>query len=383
MDLTHALGRDTPFREYRLADEAGIHRIFEETPMRVGGMELVYERRPRVQTQLEYQADKYGMLVADREGELRGFSSFSWGPRWVGGKLVSALYLGDFRVKFDRRIAAGWRSLYPRLLETFKKGAEFGPCEWFVTGILSQNTAAKKSLIENRKNFFYHLIAAPVMVNLFFRPRTRVGQFLPQGIRVVSGADIDESRLRQFLNQCHQRLFLGYDFGPDVGNEWDRRKRVWPEYASSAFLVALDQAGEIVGCTLPWAPTQAKRLRVNRLGRWASIGFKLLSVVGAKTPEIGKPFTTLYLTHLTFLPGMPRVTRAALIAAFIDVIFRQAKKREFHMLSYADPDELRKLAPLENYFAQTTPAEVYLVTTTPERPEVPPNDGVVFEMAII
>jgi len=194
---------------------------------------------------------------------------------------------------------------------------------------------------------------------------------------------VEGGQVRGFLCDGRQRLCFGDDVGPDAGNEWDRRKRVWAGFTSSAFWVAVDQTGEIVACTLPWAPTQAKRLRVNRLGRWASLGFKLLSVVGAKTPEIGKPFTTLYLTHLTFLPSVSRETRAALIAAFIDAIFRQNQNRDFHMLSYADPDQLRKLAPLENYFAQTTPAEVYLVTTTPGRPDVPPNDGVVFEMAIV
>lgn len=379
MDLNRLFGSDSPFREYRPGDEEGIHRIFEETPMRVGGMELVYERRPRVQTQLEYQANQFGIVVGDRDGEIRGVSSFSWGRRWVGEKMTSALYLGDFRVKLDRRIAAKWRSTYPRLLSEFQSNPTYGPSRWFVTGILKQNKAAQKSLVEKNQGFFYHRIAELMMVNLFFRPK----KSLSTKIRIVTGVEVGEERLRGFLQETNRKRFLGYDFGFEAGNEWDRRIRVWPGFGVESFLVALSDRGEILSCTLPWAPTQAKRLRVNRLGGGMATVFRLLTIFGARTPQVGAPFKTLYLTHLVFARGTDRTVRAQVIAAFIDRVFREREKYDFHMLSYADSDQLRLLPPLRNPFTQNTPADVYLVTTENQRPEIPENDGIVFEMALV
>ncbi len=357
--------------------------MLAETPMQVGGMDLLYERRPAFQRQLDFQAARHLTTVADVDGEIRGFGSYSWGPRLAGGRPTTAMYIGDFRVKRDRRVAVGWRACYPKLVKLFGTDREFGPSEWIYTGILRDNVAARRSLAENRPSngFFYHPLADLAMVNTFFRPlRPFAGH---ASGRLVRGDEIGEAKLRAFLAAANTPLFLGYDFGTGPGNEWDRRRATWPGYAAEKFFVWLGSSGEILACTLPWSPSEAKRMRVTRLGGAAALLFAAMRKLGLRAPRLGEPFSTLYLTHLTFLPGLGAETRARAIAAFVDAAFRLPNSADYSMVSYADPSGLRRLRPLRNPFTQVTGVGLFLVTLSAEPPVLPPHEGVAFEMALV
>lgn len=383
MDLSSAFLKYPIFRIFRPSDEESIHAMLSETPMHVGSMELIYDRRPLFRGQLDYQAAHHITTVADVGGEIRGFGSYSWGKRLVGGRTTHAMYIGDFRVKRDRRVAVGWRACYPNLLKIFGTDPEFGPCEWIYTGILSDNIAARRSLTENRASngFYYHPVADFAMVNTFFRPVHPFRKYTDA--RLVRGNEVGESKLREFLDQANRALFLGYDFGPGPENEWDRRRNAWPGFTADRFFVWLDPNGNILACTLPWSPSEAKRMRVNRLGRGAGLFFRLMSGLGFRAPKLGKPFKTLYLTHLVFRPGLDRNIQAKAIAAFIEEAFRLPDIGEYHMVSYGDPSGLRHLIPLRNPLTQVTGVELFLVTLSAAPPILPPHDGVAFEMALV
>jgi hypothetical protein len=293
------------------------------------------------------------------------------------------MYIGDFRVKPDRKVAVGWRHCYPNLLRIFKSESEFGPTEWVYTGILVDNVAARRSLAENRPSngFFYHPLATHAMVNTLIRPFRPFRKTI-EG-RLVRGNEVGETRLRAFLDHANRSLFLGYDFSSEPGNEWDRRQKLWPNYAIEHFFVWLDKDGDILACTLPWSPSEAKRMRVDRLGRGAAILFRWMNRLGLRAPKIGKSFSTLYLTHLVFAPDLGRPKRAEAIAAFVDEAFRLPQIRDYHMVSYADPSGLRGEPALKNPLTQITNAELFLVTLSATPPVIPPNEGVAFEMALV
>jgi hypothetical protein len=383
LDLSSAFTKFPIFRVFRPTDESKIHAMLAETPMKVGGMELVYDRQPAFQRLLDYQAPRHVTTVADVEGDIRGFGSYSWGRRLVDGRPTTAMYIGDFRVKTDRRVAVGWRSCYPNLLRIFGTDSEFGPSEWIYTGILRDNRTARKSLVENRNanGFFYHPFAELAMVNTFFRP-LRSRRNLTKG-RLVSGSDVGERRLREFLVAANAPLFLGYDFSEAPGNEWDRRKATWPGFHPDRFWVWLDADDKIASCALPWSPGEAKRMRVNRLGKVATLVFRAMAALGLRAPKLGAPFSTLYLTHHVFRPDLPIHARATATSAFVDAAFRLPEISKYHMVSYADGSGLRHEPALRNLATQVTEVGLFLVTTDSSPPAIPRHEGVAFEMALV
>ena len=311
MDLSAAFIKYPVFRVSRPEDETGIHALLADTPMVAGGMELLYDRHPSFRRLLDYQAPHSLTTVAEVAGDIRGFASFSWGPRWVNGIRRTAMYIGDFRVKTDRRIAAGWRFCYPRVLDQFARdgGPGSDSIGIFYTAILKDNVAARHSLIARtpehraRNAFYYDSIADLAMVNVFFRPRIFFRNAKDYAaarahVRIARANDpvVGETKLRDFLRRTNEALDLGYDFSVGPNDEWVRRSALWPGYRTENFFVALDSYGEIVASTLPWAPSEGKRMRIRKLPPGSETAIRvfdglfggLLRKIGIRIPRVGE-----------------------------------------------------------------------------------------------
>jgi hypothetical protein len=374
----------------RPEDEEGIHAVFARAPMRLGTLELLYDRRPSFEKLLALQAPRWLTLVGGGRGEVKGFASFSWGTRYVDGVETSAVYAGDFRLCPDRALARTWRALYPELLRLFARSTEFGRTTWIYTAVLEQNLPALRSLVESREKnaFFYHPLARLAMVNSvphlprlsrLPRPWGRANPPMA-GIRVVRGDALGEARLVRFLDEANRALFLGYPF---ASGEWTRRKENWPGYGAETFFVLLDPAGEPLACGLPWSPGRAKKLLVSQADPVSRFVFGAVGMLGTPVPRVGQPIETLYLSHLCFRPGLSEGEKPDLLRQLLDAVEKSGVSRGCHLVSYADPNGWREHPALRGSLGQVTRVGLFLVTPTPVHPRPEGLGPVGFEMGLV
>lgn len=376
---------DLILRESKPSDETQLHQMLDTYPMNTAGMKIIYDRRPQFTELLRYQADSFKTLVAEMGENIIGFVSFSWGKRLLKGVPIHAVYIGDFRIKLHRKASVRWRNFYPELIKSFMTDQQYGPARLIHTAILKENVAALHSLVKKKKNqaFYYHFLKQLTMVNVVAQIPTfllRKTNLLSKGL--VPSEKILESELRSFLVEANEKLYLGYDFSYAPGNEWDRRKRRWPDYSHENFLLIKDQ-GKIIASCLPWSPTHGKRLLVTKLNFSMKLLCGMLNFWGTKVPLAHQPIDILYLTHLHFDSRLNRQSRAECIATFLEALHSNGMRANYHMVSFADGDELRKERALKKFVTQETEVEIYAVSTNSEPEVIEGSADMNFEMALV
>lgn len=392
MDLATVLSQNPMVGVLDAEDFESLFGLFEKSPMKAQGLQLVYDRRPDFNSLLECQAQNYRTFVIRKDRGVSSLGSISWGPRWVSAvsakepQRVNVSYAGDFRAIFDRQTALAWRQFYSDLLDAVFSSHEFGPSQYLLTAVLDGNELARRNIIETKRRrvrFIYDFLKKIKMVN-FFLHKPWKHKRSPEGWRVRSPEISEERVWRQWLSEQHQQMFFGYDYSEQVGNEWDRRKQSWPGWSFSDFLAVYDEFGELVMMTLPWAPTAVKRMRVASGTLSSTILYKLFRSVGFNSPVVGQPFETLYLTHVSFSKKHSHVQKQKALLALFSYLEAQGVFRRFNMVSFADQAQLVDAELFSAYFIQKMAVNLYAV----RRPQDPavifnPEAEIDFEMALV
>lgn len=381
MDLDLVLAEHLNFQKATLVDNENLLAEIKNSPLNFSGVQLTYDRGPTFFNLLQLQATSSITLISKATDKILALASFSWGPRWINGRKNVAMYVGDFRCENSRTLAKAWRLLYPELIQLFKSAPEFGPTTFLYTAVLQKNVRALNSLVKDKpgKTFFYKLFAEPKMVNVFFKkPFTAKTE-----LKVKPGSAVSEDELRQFLSRIHSQMFLGSCFDYSPGNEWDRRKKMWPNFTLENFLVVTDSDNKIVACTLPWSPKDAKAMRLVSVSRLAAIGLSVAIFLGIKLPPLGETINILYLTHLTFETTVSLAERATLISSFIEFVLLHPKFSSYHFISFADFKNIHQFKPLKNFVMQTTNVNLYAVDLDNQPVFVPPDCDIEFEMGLV
>ncbi len=385
MDLKEVLFRNPDFRIAQSSDNECLMTAIERSPMKLHGLDLIYDRRPSFQKLQSLQGSHFFTTLAQQDERISTMASFAWSSKWVNQKKATVVYVGDFRSEQRLKASRAWRALYRDLIEYFHTDPEIEqPC-YLLTAILRSNQGAFNSLVKNKKGkaFFYHPLTQLTMVNVFGRkPLSRL-LFSSNHSDFRFQQNTEDTALRYFLNETHKKMHLGSSFGTESGNEWDRRKTSWSGFELKNFLVLVDSNNQIAACTLPWSPKEAKRMRIVHASRFLTWGLTTLLKLGFSIPQVGEDIETLYLTHLTFSEKLSGSERAQCVAQFLHFIFENNTDSSFHMISFSDSEFLRKESSLKMFFTQTTDVDLYFVSDQETPPEMAPDTTVEFEMALV
>lgn len=343
--------------------------------MNLQGLQLIYDRKPSFSALLQAQSHDWLTVVSKDSNRLFGFASMSVTPRYWNGELQNICYLGDLRAEYDRSTMKLWRRAYGDLLLMCQGYFRSRPPQKFLTAILKDNKIAQQSLVRQRpgKTFAYDYIKSIQMVNI-------LGSFFPvshhKGIRWARSNE--EESLRSFIETCHRKMNMGYDYSSSEQSEWNYRKANWPDWSIDSFLV-MEEEGEIQAVCFPWSPTALKRMRVENCSwgmRWL---FKISGLFGCKNPKVGENFTTLYLTHLSFLKTELR-NENWYGYEFSKFLLKSKALRKSNLISFCSQTPHKSPSAL---LVQKTDVDLFFVRSAEESKAVFVDDYIDFEMALV
>lgn len=349
-------------------DESEVLQFMAAAPMRVGGIELIYDRSPKFQKLLKFQSDVFLTLVARHDDhKILGIFSVSIADKYIGGKKVKCAYIGDFRTDNSRASSQLWRKHYAQIIQAIRSDSKLGQPQFFLTAILEKNKEALRSLARSKKDFGfrYDFVAKAEMVNVYgLLPGLRSSTH-----KVAAATAQDGPALCQFIEDSEKaKVFGTVDF-------FNTRKKNWPEFDLKNFLLIKDGQGKILACTLPYNPNFAKRMKVNSAPALMEMFFKLCGWFGLRLPQVGESLETIYLTHLHF---SKEVDSAKILYALLAYVNKQYPAS--HMISFADLSGFSKKMP--RLFAQRMGVLLFNVSLSRE-PIFPATTQVAFEMALV
>lgn len=356
--------------------------LMAKSPMRLGGIDLIYDRSPKFQELLKAQGENFLTLLSlDQKkyeklrdsSKVTGCFSLSTGMKYIQGKKVCCAYIGDFRTNGDRRVAKLWRAEYKRILEIFKNEEALKKPQYFLTAVLKKNKEALRNLTGSKKNygFYYHQLKEIDMINILgkspWKKRT------PLRVEVITELEIP--LLMKFLDSKEKNKNFGAIFDESSDNCWRFREKNWQGAQFREFLVIKNPQGKLVACCLLWNPSILKRMSVSKISLGFQILLKFFNLLGLNFPALGKSLDTVYLTHLNWDSN---ISGKEVVESFI----LEALERfpNAHMISFADFGNVSD--KLGGFLKQRTSVVLYEVSNQPIA-SFQDSEEVSFEMSLV
>jgi hypothetical protein len=350
-------------------DEEILFQMARSSPMKLPGLELVYDRSPDFQKLLQCQGEGFESHVGDVGNDIVGVASISWKTRQHQGKKVGVGYLGDLRMKKTLASARVWRDFYSTVLsEDFKKKRGI---QYFITAVLAENRLALQNLTKSKRNdFVYHPMGTQTMVNVIARKpfqSTVLGE-----IKKIAVSQLEKSQF-DLIQKASEKKSFAYNWSAD---ENAFRMQYWPDWKEAQALVAENSL------CIPWSPSKAKRMQVQSLS-WGLRWFLLWTrAFGFPKLEQGGNLETTYLTTLNFHPDLKREAKVKDLIKMIETVLNQ--KSRPHMVSFADVDSLSSEKEFSaRFIVQKTEVLLFQVTRKDEPALPQPEYPLDFEMALV
>jgi hypothetical protein len=362
--------------EVRLMQESDQPAMFELSrlsPMKLPGLDLIYDRSPDFQNLLKCQSPHFETYVAYAGGELLGHASISWKPRRVNGEKKGVAYLGDLRMRKRRESARVWRDFYQVILSDEFRNKN--GIDYYMTAVLADNKIAIKNLTQSRHNRFrYHLMGQQTMVNILGRKPFSV--FKDQGHEVSDWVgEINSYNWSQFEEKEFSYLWKE--------DEDQYRSKNWIQYSSQKWMKVNDQNEKVILITHPWSPSFCKRMTLNNLDWKMGLFLNMARALGLPSFRNGSHLETLYLTGLHFSRLTNRSQRASALAHFIREELNKSDRP--HMISFADTEGLNREPQMQkNFLMNKTEDLLFQVTRVDEAPLLLKSSlPIEFEMALV
>lgn len=324
------------------------------------GLKLVYDRSPNFNALLKKQGLRFKTIVSKKNNQMSGLFSISSSPRFLFNRPIVAGYLGDFRITNDLKTTLFWRKNYNLAIDSFSQTEELDKPSVFITAILKNNYAAKKSLLENRRlanNFKYHFLRSVEMINILSKPIFRLNTHSSL-FRTRRATPNDEAAIKEFIIKAEQKKILGFDFARNHHELWKHG-----QFDMSQFLIVEDASGRMVGVTLPWSPDSIKSMILKDIN-WSLKSFlKLVRLAGINTPEENTNIKVLYLTHLNIIDT---INMKKILESILHWLHNDPSFKNFHMISFANWSNAR----WSEYLNYSVTVDLYEVTSSSSSPKI-------------
>lgn len=268
--------------------------------------------------------------LRDENKKLCGVGVASYRPGYINQQLTTVGYLGDLRIKINRKLIREWRNFYGQLLlrsPTFKE-TQF--CKYYQTAIIDSNPYSKNNLVDTKiSNLLYRELAKYKMINIigFFGLKN-------QKYKIETAKISDINQIINFLQIDHQQKL----FGQDWATEFTRRLNKWEDFHIEDFIILKDHQENILAITSFWDPIKSKQILVPYIPRYYRVINYMLKLIPGFTcsslPTANQAIKILYLNQISFSPLLDKTEKKKILKALIQTAFL----KNFNLLGYCDFD---------------------------------------------
>lgn len=287
------------------------------------------------------------LLLKDDLGVIQGMGVISYRMGYIKGELQMIGYLGNLRVKMNRKLIRKWRQMYAQLIRLSSQMKETHFCRYYQTVLIDENKESKNNLAETKiPNLHYHRLQKYKMVNIIGRVKL---QFAFSYVRFATNENL--SLIGHFLATQNPKDFFSHDWDAELSH----RLKNWNEFHCENILLAFNKKGELAGISSLWNPLKSKQIRITKIPSFLSllysVGGKIPFLEFKKLPQENTPLDILYLTQPIFKAELSRDERKKIIHDFIHFSFH----KNFHMLAYADFENEGYLEGVSTFLMQKMP----------------------------
>lgn len=378
MDLRSFLSQfHTPYGKVRLADSRNscdnqnLLEFFDQFSMSGTQLRLRYLRSPDFFSFLQDQSKEFFVFIYENpKGDILGVGTLSLRDAYLHGKQIPLGYLGDLRIKTDRKLAVVWRQFYASLLQKASQIQELRGCQHFITAVLDDNPIARNALIEKSSaKFKYIPLFHYEMVNLLSKfpwPSDSYSKFICR-----RATEEDRDVLWKFLSEQNKKTLFGF-----TDDEWNRRLKTWPDFDVTRFWICKKrrhlnsanferahskQENPILGCFATWSPTPHKRILVEKLSLPTQLFFSTLRGLGAPKVKLGQVLPVTYLTHLYTLDSLSSEDRSSVFSALLHEYVQSDPHAKDSLISFCNFKNQPLLERFFPWITQKVPITLYQV----------------------
>lgn len=310
-------------------DNQDILNFYQQTKLASSETDIIYLRGNNFFTFLKERSEHFiVLLLKDDQGKIQGLGVLSFRPGYINNQLTTVGYLGDLRVKMNRKLIREWRKMYAELIRQSPRIQETQNCSYYQTVLIDENTESRNNLAMNRiSNLHYHRLADYKMINIWGRIRNR----RLSNYSISSAQKINHDEIIKFLTQSQSELFAH-----DWEKEFERRLKYWSNFNYSNCILVRDNQERIVAITSVWNPKANKQVQINKIPPLLKIAHKCLSIIPflelKPLPQINQNIDILYLNQICFAERINEHLRKKIISQIFHFVF----DRPFHLLAYAD-----------------------------------------------
>ncbi len=316
--------------------------------------EIVYERGNDFFAFLKERSHtSHVIIMRDDNSSIQGMGVLSYRPGFIDGRAVTVGYLGDLRIKLNRKLVREWRLMYANLMRLSPVMKETFHCNHYQTVLIDENIESQNNLAETKiDNLFYQRLTRYKMVNIIGR------------IKLVSyshhlrwATSLDKDLILDFLNTGLKRNLFAHDWA----QEFNRRLETWENFDISHYILVFDQHGNLKAVTSLWNPIKTKQIKLTSIPTSLKYIHKILRVLPLvqvkKLPKENTTLNIMYVNQIEFDDNLSIAEKKNIANEIMHFSF----KKHFHMLAYADFENENYLEDSRTLFMQKMPMALYSV----------------------
>lgn len=309
-------------------DNDEILDFYHQTSLSSSKSRIIYERFDNFFSFLKERSTDYlVLLLRDDKNMIQGMGVISYRQGYINGELQTVGYLGDLRVKMNRKLIREWRLMYANLMKLSPIMKETFNCHFYQTVLIDENLESIKNLAETKiANLHYNPLIRYKMVNVLGRIKIRKNHFFIRWAKLEDKKDIVD-----FLTMNTSHDFFSHDWNLEL----EHRLNTWNNFDLSHVLLALEDQ-KIIAISMVWNPIKTKQIKVDKipasLKAFHFFAKHLPFVEMKELPMDRSPIKILYLNQITFLNSIHKDERTIAANDFLHFCFQ----KNFHMLAYAD-----------------------------------------------